>query len=343
MTAALDAGAPRLDGRTVLVTGSDGFIGSHVVEAVLNAGARVRAFCLYTSMGSAGWLEESPAFASARADGRAEVVLGDVRDAELVAASVEGTDLVLHLAALIAIPHSYAAPRSFVDTNVVGTLNVLEAVRRHGTPRLVQTSTSEVYGTPSTVPITESHPLRGQSPYAASKIGADKLCESFALSFGTPVVTLRPFNTYGPRQSPRAVIPTVLSQMLAGATQVRLGALSPRRDFSFVADTARAFVAAAVADLRPGETVQLGTGAAYSIGEVVALCRTVTGSSARVVTDEQRIRPPGSEVEVLLSDPSLAARRLGWVPEWSIEDGLAETARWLEKRVDVQSAARYHR
>ncbi len=233
-----------LAGRTVLVTGSDGFIGSHVVEAVLAAGATVRAFCMYNSIGSAGWLDESTAFTAAVADGRAELVLGDIRDPELVNSAVAGTDTVLHLAALIAIPYSYLAPRSYVDTNVTGTLNVLEAVRRNGVARMVQTSTSEVYGTPETVPITEAHPLRGQSPYSASKIAADKMCEAFALSFGTPVVTLRPFNTYGPRQSARAVIPTVLSQLLVGAQQLRLGALSPQRDFTFVTDTSAGFVRA---------------------------------------------------------------------------------------------------
>ena len=239
-------------------------------------------------------------------------MLGDIRDPEHVAASVEGVDVVLHLAALIAIPFSYVAPRSYVETNVIGTLNVLEGVRRHGTPRMVNTSTSEVYGTPEHVPITEEHPLRGQSPYSATKIGADKMCESYALSFGTPVITLRPFNTFGPRQSARAVIPTVLSQLLAGADEVRLGDVTPKRDFTFVTDTADGFVRAAVADLEPGATIQLGTGRTVSVGEVVELCRAVTGSSARIVTDEARIRPEGSEVQVLLSDPSRAAAELGW-------------------------------
>jgi NAD dependent epimerase/dehydratase len=332
-----------LEGRTVLVTGADGFIGSHVVERVLEVGGRVRAFCLYTSTGSLGWLEESEAFADAVDDGRAESVLGDIRDPEHVAASVEGVDVVLHLAALIAIPFSYVAPRSYVETNIVGTLNVLEGVRRHGTPRMVNTSTSEVYGTPEHVPITEAHPLRGQSPYSASKIGADKLCESYALSFGTPVTTLRPFNTFGPRQSARAVIPTVLSQLIAGAEELRLGDTTPRRDFTFVTDTADGFVRAALADLEPGVTVQLGTGRTVSVGEVVELCRRVTGSDARVVTDAERIRPEASEVQVLLSDPSRAAAELGWVPRVSLEDGLARTAQWLRPRVDPRTAGRYHR
>ena len=332
-----------LEGRTVLVTGSDGFIGSHVVERVLAAGGRVRAFCLYTSHGTLGWLDESDAFAAALADGRAEVVLGDVRDPEHVAASVEGVDVVLHLAALIAIPFSYVAPRSYVETNVVGTLNVLEGVRRHGTPRMVHTSTSEVYGTPEHVPITETHPLRGQSPYSASKIGADKMCEAYALSFGTPVTVLRPFNTFGPRQSARAVIPTVLSQLLSGAQELRLGDLAPQRDFTFVTDTAEGFVRAALADTEPGATVQLGTGRTVSVGDVVELCRRVTGSQARVVTDAERIRPAASEVQVLLSDPTRAAQVLGWKPSVSLEEGLAATAEWLRPRVDPATAGRYHR
>jgi len=340
---AADVGEVSLEGRTVLVTGSDGFIGSHVVERVLAAGGRVRAFCLYTSAGTLGWLEESPAFAQARAEGRAEVVLGDIRDPEHVSASMEGVDVVLHLAALIAIPFSYVAPRSYVETNVLGTLNVLEGMRRHGTPRMVNTSTSEVYGTPEHVPITEEHPLRGQSPYSASKIGADKMCESYALSFGTPVTTLRPFNTFGPRQSARAVIPTVLSQLLAGADELRLGDLTPKRDFTFVTDTAEGFVRAAVADLEPGATIQLGTGRTVSVAQVVELCRTVTGSTARIVTEEQRIRPAGSEVQVLLSDPTRAAAELGWRPTVSLEDGLAATAEWLRPRVDPTTAGRYHR
>ena len=270
-------------------------------------------------------------------------MLGDIRDGELVDAAVAGVDAVLHLAALIAIPYSYAAPRSYVDTNVKGTLNVLEAVRRHDIPRMVQTSTSEVYGTPDTIPITETHPLRGQSPYSATKIAADKMCEAFALSFGTPVVTLRPFNTYGPRQSARAVIPTVLSQLLSGATQLRLGATSPRRDFTYVTDTCEGFVRAAVADLTPGETVQLGTGTTHSIGEVVQMCLAVTGSSAEVITDEDRVRPAGSEVEVLLSDPSKAKERLGWAPTTSLDEGLRRTAEWLRPRTDARTAGRYQR
>jgi UDP-glucose 4-epimerase len=330
-------------GKTVLVTGADGFIGSHVVERLVADGARVRAFCLYNSNGSTGWLDESHPFQAAVRDGRAEVVLGDIRDPEHVLASAEGAEVVLHLAALIAIPFSYVAPRSYVETNVIGTLNVLEAVRRHGIPRMVNTSTSEVYGTPEQVPITEAHPLRGQSPYSATKISADKLCESYALSFGTPVTTLRPFNTFGPRQSTRAVIPTVLSQLLVGASELRLGDLTPKRDFTFVTDTADGFVRAALADVAPGTTIQLGTGRTVSVGDLVDLCKKVTGSEAEVVTDSDRIRPEGSEVQILLSDPSRANEVLGWAPTVTLEEGLAATAEWLRPRVDAETAGRYHR
>src|SRR6476620_2554724 len=329
--------------KTVLVTGSDGFIGSNVVERLVADGAKVRAFCLYNSNGSTGWLEESDAFKQAVRDGQAEAVLGDIRDPEHVSASTEGVDVVLHLAALIAIPFSYVAPRSYVETNVIGTLNVLEAVRRHGTPRMVNTSTSEVYGTPEEVPITEAHPLRGQSPYSATKISADKMCESYALSFETPVTTLRPFNTFGPRQSTRAVIPTVLSQLLAGASQLKLGDVTPKRDFTFVADTADGFVRAALAEVEPGTTIQLGTGRTVSVGEVVELCKKVTDNDAAVVTESDRIRPENSEVQILLSDPARANAVLGWAPTVSLEAGLAATAEWLRPRVDPETAARYHR
>ncbi|MGZ4539309.1 MAG: SDR family NAD(P)-dependent oxidoreductase [Blastococcus sp.] len=328
-----------LQGKTVLVTGADGFIGSHLVERLLADGADVRAFCLYNSNGSAGWLDESKAF---RESG-SEPLLADIRDPEAVRHAVAGVDIVFHLAALIAIPYSYLAPRSFVDTNVSGTLNVLEAVRREGVGKMINTSTSEVYGTPETVPITEAHPLRGQSPYSATKIAADKLCESYALSFGTPVTILRPYNTFGPRQSARAVIPTILSQLLAGARTIRLGAVTPRRDFTFVADTCDGFVRAAAADLEPGTVVQLGTGRTVSIGETFELCRSVLEVEAEVVTDEQRVRPAGSEVEILQSDPSLAQSLLGWSPQVSLEEGLAQTAEWLRPRVDPTLAGRYQR
>lgn len=323
----------------VLVTGADGFIGSHLVQRLLEEGADVRALCVYNSNGSLGWLDEMPGEDRARIDIR----LGDVRDPRFVRDAVHGMDAVFHLAALIAIPYSYMAPASFVDTNVTGTLNVLEAVRDAGVGVMVHTSTSEVYGTPQTVPITEEHPLRGQSPYSATKIAADKLAESYALSFETPVVTLRPFNTYGPRQSTRAVIPTMLSQMLAGASSVRLGSLEPRRDFTFVTDTVDGFVRMATTDISPGTTIHLGTGTSVSIGELFDLCRTITGSEAEASVDQERIRPSASEVQVLLSDPTLARETLGWQPRVDLEDGLRAVADWLEGRVDPQRAAIYHR
>ena len=332
-----------LSGQTVLVTGSDGFIGSHVVETLIDLGARVRAFALYNSFGSLGWLDSSSVFHDALDSGQAEFVLGDIRDAEHVSKSVAGVDVVLHLAALIAIPYSYVAPRSYVDTNITGTLNLLEAVRKHGTRRLIHTSTSEVYGTPDTVPITEDHTLRGQSPYSASKIGADKMAESYALSFGTPVTVLRPFNTFGPRQSTRAVIPTILSQLLAGASELRLGSLHPKRDFTFVTDTALGFARAAIADLEPGTTVQLGTGRTASIGEIVDLAFKITGTKADVVTEDERIRPDGSEVEILLSDPTKAKELLGWEPLVDLEDGLRQTADWIREFGDLSTTHRYHR
>lgn len=270
-------------------------------------------------------------------------MLGDIRDPERVSSAVSGMRAVLHLAALIAIPYSYEAPRSYLDTNVMGTLNVLEAVRRHGTPRMVHTSTSEVYGTPASVPITESHPLQGQSPYSASKIAADKMCEAFARSFDTPVAILRPFNTYGPRQSSRAVIPTVLGQLLAGRPEVRIGALSPQRDFTFVTDTCDAFLQALDAFLEPGEVVQLGTGSAVSIADLVDHCMRVTGHRVEIRTDEARMRPPSSEVDRLLSDPTRARERLGWRAVVSLEDGLRETTEWMMTGSDLSNVGRYQR
>lgn len=343
MTLSEQALSDALRGQTVLVTGSDGFIGSHVVETLLDLGATVRAFALYNSFGSLGWLDSSDVFQKALDSGQAEFVLGDIRDAEHVSASVDGVDVILHLAALIAIPYSYVAPRSYVETNITGTLNVLEAVRKHGTKRLVHTSTSEVYGTPETVPITENNALRGQSPYSASKIGADKMAESYALSFETPVTVLRPFNTFGPRQSTRAVIPTVLSQLLAGAPELRLGSLHPKRDFTFVTDTALGFARAAVTDLEPGAVVQLGTGRTVSVGDIVDLARQITGNNAEVITEDERIRPDGSEVELLLSDPSKAKELLGWEPQIDLETGLQRTADFIRESGDLSGAHRYHR
>jgi UDP-glucose 4-epimerase len=313
----------------VLVTGADGFIGSHLAEALAAAGAKVRAFCLYNSNGSRGWLDGL----SPELEREIEFTLGDVRDARFVEKACEGVEVVFHLAALIAIPYSYAAPESFVDTNVRGTVNVLEGVRRAKCRRLVQTSTSEVYGTPATLPIRETHPLQGQSPYSASKIGADKLCEAWFASFETPVTVLRPFNTFGPRQSARAVIPTILSQLLAGKREISLGSLDPRRDLTYVSDTVAGFLRAGLAAGIDGQTVQLGTGRADSIGEVFqAACRAV-GVEARVLQAAERTRPSKSEVMVLQSDPARAKELLGWEPAVNLEDGLRRTAEWMRRNL----------
>jgi UDP-glucose 4-epimerase len=335
-----DAVRNGLDSARVLVTGADGFIGSHLVQRLLAEGAKVRALCCYNSNGSRGWLDDLDVDGG---DDGLETVLGDVRDAGMMRSLMDGVDIVFHLAALIAIPYSYQAPASFVDTNVTGTLNVLEAVRQAGVRRMIHTSTSEVYGTPQQVPITESHPLCGQSPYAASKIAADQLCEAYARSFGTPVVILRPFNTYGPRQSARAVIPTILGQLLAGATEIHLGSLHPRRDFTYVTDTVDGFVRMALADLEPGALIQLGTGRTVSIGELLALCMVIADADVLPVTDPQRVRPERSEVQILQSDPSLARDLLGWRPRVRLQNGLSETVGWLRGRVNPLVAARYER
>jgi UDP-glucose 4-epimerase len=320
-----------------LVTGADGFIGSHLVERLLHEQVEVTALCLYNSNGSIGWLEEIPGVRD-----RVDIQLGDVRDSEFVDRVVREHSTVFHLAALIAIPYSYLAPRSFVETNVIGTLNVLEAIRRNPGIRMINTSTSEVYGTPKSTPISEDHAIQPQSPYAASKASADDLCRAYAASFDVDVLTLRPFNTYGPRQSLRAVIPTILLQMLSGASEIRLGSLHPRRDFTFVEDTVDGFIRIARADVNRGTTIQLGTGTSVSIGEVVELCRDITGSSAVVTVDDERIRPATSEVQVLLSDPTRAGEVLGWSPRTDLRSGLEHLASWLDGR-DTADAHRYHR
>ena len=296
------------------------------------------AFCFYNSNGSLGWLDQSsPEIRSAL-----DVRLGDIRDARFVEESCRGVDIVFHLAALIAIPYSYQAAESFVDTNVKGTLNVLEAVRRNGCRRMINTSTSEVYGTPSDLPIRETHPLQGQSPYSASKIGADKLCEAYHCSFSVPVVTLRPFNTYGPRQSMRAVLPTMLIQLLSGKKEVHLGNLAPKRDLTFVSDTVEGFVMAGDSAGIEGEVIQLGTGRTVSIGELFDMACKMLGVDARVVEDDERVRPDASEVMVLLSDPAKAREQLGWESRVALIDGLQELARWLEPRIAEYDPDHYH-
>ncbi|MEW5991526.1 MAG: GDP-mannose 4,6-dehydratase [Chloroflexota bacterium] len=313
--------------RRILVTGADGFIGSHLVERLVADGAHVRAFCFYNSRGSHGWLDgvEGPGL---------EYVLGDIRDERFVREACKGIEVVFHLAALVSIPHSYQAAASFVETNIGGTLNVLEAVHDVGCARLVHTSTSEVYGTPEQLPIREDHPLKGQSPYSATKIAADKLCEAFARSHGVPVVVLRPFNTFGPRQSARAVIPTILTQLLAGKRRIDLGTLQTRRDFTYVDDTVDGFVRAGIASLSPGEVIQLGTGRSVAIGEVIEISKSVLGVEAEVHLDEARVRPVASEVEILQSDPAKAERMLGWRASVGLEEGIRRTASWLSTSLD---------
>ena len=325
-------------GRKILVTGADGFIGSHLVERLVRLGADVRAFCLYNSNGSWGWLDGAdPAIRKSF-----DIRLGDIRDCKFVEDSCTGVDTIFHLAALVAIPYSYSAVESFVDTNVKGTLNVLEGARRASCRRVVATSTSEVYGTPDSLPIRESHPLQGQSPYSASKIAADKFCEAYFCSFKLPIVTLRPFNTYGPRQSMRAVLPTLLVQLLAGKKEVRLGRLDPRRDLTFVSDTVEGFVRAGMTEGVEGDVIQLGTGHSVSIRELFdAACRAL-GVSASVVEEEARLRPAASEVMVLLSDPAKAKHLLGWEAAVPLEEGVARTALWLEKNMHLFDAERYH-
>lgn len=316
-----------LAGKRVLVTGSDGFIGSHLVEALLEHGCDVRALVYYNSFNSWGWLDTLPAEQLAALD----VFAGDVRDPNGVREACKGIDVVFHLAALIGIPFSYHSPDSYVDTNVKGTLNVLQAVRDLGLQRVIVTSTSEVYGTARYVPIDESHPLQGQSPYSASKIGADKMAESFYRSFSTPVVTARPFNTYGPRQSARAVIPTIVTQLLAGSTRLELGALSPTRDLTYVTDTAAGFIALASCDDAVGREVNLGNGREISIGDLAALVADVVGTRIEVVSADERLRPPKSEVERLLADTTLMRSLTGWEPTVTLREGLTNVVEWFSR------------
>jgi NAD dependent epimerase/dehydratase len=319
----------------VLVTGGEGFIGSHLVERLVRDGVEVRVLAYYNAFGQRGWLDD--------VKGDIEILFGDVRDSDRVMQAVEGCDVVFHLAALIGIPYSYEAPESYVQTNVTGTYNVANACRRHGVGRMVHTSTSEVYGTAVRVPIDEMHPLQPQSPYSASKIGGDMMALSFHHAFELPVTVVRPFNTYGPRQSTRAVIPTVLSQLLAGANEIRLGSTSPTRDFTFVTDTVAGFLAVAQCDRAIGDVVNIGSGHEISIGDLVNKLVAITASSATVVTDEQRLRPAGSEVERLLCDNTRAREWAGWSPEVSLDDGLQRTADWLREHLDVMDTHGYHR
>jgi len=313
--------------KRVVVTGAGGFIGSHLVEKLVEAGADVRGFVHYNALGSWGWLDQSPV----RSD--IEVVAGDVSDRDSVRQALQGRDIVFHLAALIAIPYSYHAPESYVRTNINGTLNVLQTSRDLGLERVVHTSTSEVYGTALYAPINEKHPLQGQSPYSATKIGADKLVEAFHRSFKVPVVTVRPFNTFGPRQSARAVIPAIITQCLAGDT-VKLGNLTPTRDLNYVANTVDGFMQAAMIPEAIGQTINLGSGREISIGDLAQLIAELVGKPIDIVNQEKRMRPEQSEVDRLLADNSLAQELLGWQPKVSLEQGLAKTIEWLQQNLE---------
>ena len=315
----------------VLVTGADGFIGSHLVEGLVTRGHKVKALTMYNSFGTWGWLDSVPK----EVLDQVEVVPGDIRDSIFVRHAMKGCSDVMHLAALIAIPYSYVAPEAYIDTNVKGTLNILQAAREASVEKVIHTSTSEVYGTARFVPITEDHPLQGQSPYSASKIAADQLAYSFYSSFELPVITIRPFNTYGPRQSARAVIPTIISQIASGASAIHLGSTSPTRDFNFVADTVNGFISALSSEKAFGETINLGSGFEISVGDTVELIAQLMDAEVTVTTDEARLRPIGSEVERLCADNQKAAQLLNWSPATSgidgLKSGLTETIQWFQK------------
>jgi UDP-glucose 4-epimerase len=317
--------------KKVVVTGADGFIGSHVVEALVAAGADVTALAMYNSFDSHGWLDDL----DPGVRGQVRLVRGDVRDPSFVMRLLKGQEICLHLAALIAIPYSYDAPHSYVDVNVNGTLNVLEAARAHGLSRVVHTSTSEVYGTALMTPMPETHPLQGQSPYSASKIGADMMAEAFARSFELPVVILRPFNTFGPRQSERAVISSTIRQAIDPVcTELHVGDLTPKRDFTFVADTAAAFLAVGVSEgLTYGEAYNGGTGRAVTIGETVKEIARLSGTNKPITTENARIRPAASEVRALLADNTKLLKATGWKPAHSLEEGLQKTIEWWRRRL----------
>lgn len=318
-----------LIGKKILVTGADGFIGSHLTEELIRQGHDVRAFVMYNSFNSWGWLDHAELAVRKSLD----VFAGDVRDPHGVKTAMQGCDVVLHLAALIAIPYSYHSPDTYVETNVRGTLNIVQAARELGVARIVHTSTSEVYGTARIVPISEEHPLQGQSPYSASKIGADQIAMSFYHAFSTPVTILRPFNTYGPRQSARAIIPTIITQIASGSRKIKLGALHPTRDFNYVSDTVRGFIAAAGSENGVGEVINVGSNFEISIGDTVQLISEVMGVDIEIETEEVRLRPDKSEVERLWADNAKAKSLLGWEPQHvgleGLRRGLEETVKWF--------------
>lgn len=323
-----------LKGKKVLVTGADGFIGSHLVEALVNRGCDVRAFVFYNSFNSWGWLDTF----SPELQKKLDVFAGDIRDPNGVREAMVGCDVVFHLAALIAIPFSYHSPDSYVDTNIKGTLNVLQAAKLLGTSKVLVTSTSEVYGTAQYAPIDEKHPFQGQSPYSATKIGADRLAESYYRSFGTPVVTVRPFNTYGPRQSARAVIPTIITQLLSGATELKLGSLSPTRDFNYVLDTVNGFIALAESDQAIGEEVNIATGVEHTVGDVANFLISELNPEVKLVVEDERLRPEKSEVFRLIGDTRKIMALSPWRPSFDLNAGLQDTIRWFRQPANL---ARY--
>lgn len=324
-----------LSGKKVLVTGADGFIGSHLTEHLLEQNVNVRAFVMYNSFNSWGWLDSLPTDLQAVLD----VFSGDIRDPNGVRNAMNGCDIVLHLAALVAIPYSYHSPDTYVDTNIKGTLNIVQAARDLAIEKVVHTSTSEVYGTAQFVPITEQHPLQGQSPYSASKIGADQIALSFYKSFETPVTVIRPFNTYGPRQSARAVIPTIISQIAAGERTIRLGNITPTRDFTYVRDTVRGFVEMAACNDNLGEVVNIGSGFEISIGDTVRTIADAMGADIQIETDNQRVRPSKSEVERLYAGIEKAQNLFNWNPQYGgkegFTEGLKETIDWFTQKENL--------
>lgn len=327
--------AAMVSSKKILVTGADGFIGSHLAERLVGEGHRVVALCQYNSFGHRGWLDDI----DNKIAKNLEVLHGDIRDGDFINDTVRGCDVILHLAALIAIPFSYKSPRSYIETNVLGTLNILQAARQHAVEKLIQTSTSEVYGTAQFVPITETHPLRGQSPYSASKIAADQIAYSFFTSFQTPVTILRPFNTFGPRQSTRAIIPTIITQIARGERNLRLGALSPTRDFSFVDDTVSGFIATLTADEISGETINLGSNYEISIRDTVEAIARAYRVEVAVTTDDKRMRPENSEVERLWASNAKAYELLNWTPQFGgldgFERGLERTISWFQDEANL--------
>jgi NAD dependent epimerase/dehydratase len=329
-----------ISGKKVFVTGSDGFIGSHLVELLVSAGAEVRAMVYYNSWNEQGWLRDI----TPEAKRNIEIFNGDIRDTERVREGVQGCEYVFHLSSLIAIPYSYQAARSYVETNITGALNVLQACRDStNLKRLVHVSTSEVYGSAQQVPISENHPLVGQSPYSASKIGADKMAESFHLSFNLPVVTARPFNTFGPRQTARAVIPTIASQLIAKCPSLRLGALTPTRDFNFATDTARGMVALALCSQAEGKVINIGSGEEWSIEQTAKMLMEITGHEVEILCDEQRIRPENSEVNRLLADNRLIHSLTSWRTEVPFRRGLENTVEWIKRNIHYFDVSTYAR